>query len=56
LLASLEATAFACVCVNDSLGKRYRKANAVFIGRPIDAAENSRLHLSFREVGSKRLK
>jgi hypothetical protein len=37
LLASLEATAFACVCVNDSLGKRYRKAKAVFIGRAIDA-------------------
>jgi hypothetical protein len=40
LLASLEANAFACSCVSDSLEKRFRKAKAVFIGRAITVDED----------------
>lgn len=40
LLTGLEATALGCVCVNGSLGERYRKAKAVFIGRAIGFDQN----------------
>ena len=36
VLASSQVAAYGCTCVADSLGKRYRRAKAVFIGQAVD--------------------